>query len=91
MKIFTIGRKDTLILIQDKDSQISRLHAELTVSDKNTYYLVDCGSSNGTYLKRQGAWKAIRQEFVTEGDEVRFGNNHVTSVHEMLRQVGHAR
>lgn len=87
MKILTIGRKGTQILLDGGDSQISRLHAELTVSDKGTYYLVDCGSSNGTFLKRDGAWKPVRQEFVTEGDEIRFGSTLVTTVRELLRKA----
>jgi len=87
MKTLTIGRKGTQILLDSGDSQISRLHAELTVSDKGTYYLVDCGSSNGTFVKRDGTWKPVRQEFVTEGDEIRFGSSYVLTVRELLRKA----
>jgi pSer/pThr/pTyr-binding forkhead associated (FHA) protein len=86
MKILTIGRKGAQILLEDTNSQISRLHAELTVSDKNTYYLVDCGSSNGTFVKRDGTWKPLRQEFVTENDEVRFGSSYVIAVRDLLKK-----
>jgi pSer/pThr/pTyr-binding forkhead associated (FHA) protein len=87
VKILTIGRKGAQILLDDGDSQISRLHAELTVSDKGTYYLVDCGSSNGTFVKRDGTWKTVRQEFVTDSDQIRFGSAHVTTVRELLRKA----
>ncbi len=86
MKTLTIGRKGAQILLDDSNGQISRLHAELTVSDKNTYYLVDCGSSNGTFVKRDGAWKPLRQGFVTENDEVRFGSSYVIAVRDLLRK-----
>ncbi len=87
MKILTIGRSNADIILKDQDSQISRLHAELTASDKKTFYLVDCGSSNGTFVKRDGAWKEIRQDFVTESDEVRFGKKYSTTVRDLLRQT----
>ena len=72
MKILTIGRKGTDIVLEDAEKQISRLHAELTVTDGGRYYLVDCGSSNGTSVKHQGTWKPIKQEYVNADDEVRF-------------------
>ena len=73
MTILTIGRKGTDIVLEDAEKQISRLHAELTITDDGRYYLVDCGSSNGTAVKRQGAWKAIKQTYVTTDEEIRFG------------------
>jgi pSer/pThr/pTyr-binding forkhead associated (FHA) protein len=91
MKVFTIGRKDCQILLQDKEAQVSRRHAELTVTDKNTYYLVDCGSNNGTFVKRQGAWKQIRQDYVTENEEIRFGGHLVITVQELLHRASAAR
>ena len=53
MKILTIGRKGTDVVLEDANNQISRLHAELTITDTGNYYLVDCGSSNGTSIKRE--------------------------------------
>lgn len=86
MKILTIGRKDTDIVLEDSQKQISRLHAELTITDTGRYYLVDCGSSNGTAVKQQGAWKPIKQEYVTEDDEVRFGGYYSIKVRELLQK-----
>jgi len=86
MRILTIGRKGTDIVLEDAEKQISRLHAELTITDGGRYYLVDCGSSNGTSVKRQGAWKAIKQDYVTEDEEVRFGGFYSLTVRELLKK-----
>jgi pSer/pThr/pTyr-binding forkhead associated (FHA) protein len=87
MKILTIGRKGTDIVLEDTEKQISRLHAELTITDGGRYYLVDCGSSNGTSLKRQGSWKPVKQEYVTENDEIRFGSNYTLTVRTLLKMA----
>ncbi|MEI9893413.1 MAG: FHA domain-containing protein [Chthoniobacter sp.] len=73
-------------MLEDSQKQISRLHAELTITDTGRYYLVDCGSSNGTAVKQQGAWKPIKQEYVTEDDEVRFGGYYSIKVRELLQK-----
>jgi pSer/pThr/pTyr-binding forkhead associated (FHA) protein len=87
MKVLTIGRKGTDIVLEDAEKQISRLHAELTVTDGGRYYLVDCGSSNGTAVKQQGNWKLIKQEYVTTEDEVRFGGFYSIRVSELLKKI----
>ena len=90
MKILTIGRKGTDIVLEDSNKQISRLHAELTVTDSDKYYLVDCGSSNGTSVKRGGNWQPVKQEYVGKDDEVRFGGFYTITVNELLRKAGQA-
>jgi predicted component of type VI protein secretion system len=86
MKILTIGRKGTDLVLEDTEKQISRLHAELTITDGGRYYLVDCGSSNGTAVKRQGAWKPLKQDFVSEEEEIRFGGFYSLTLRELLRK-----
>jgi pSer/pThr/pTyr-binding forkhead associated (FHA) protein len=86
MRILTIGRKGTDIVLEDAEKQISRLHAELTVTDGGRYYLVDCGSSNGTSVKRQGAWKPLKQDYVTEDEEIRFGGYYSLPLRELLKK-----
>ena len=86
MKTLTIGRKDTDIVLDDPQKQISRHHAELTVTDSGKYYLVDCGSSNGTSIKRDGSWQPIKQEYVSENDELRFGGHYSITIRELLRK-----
>lgn len=86
MRILTIGRKDTDIVLQDPNKDVSRLHAELTISDDGRYYLADCGSSNGTFVRRHGAgrWDEVKQEFVTEQDLLRFGTCEI-ALGDLLR------
>ena len=84
VKILTIGRKDADIVIDDANHQISRLHAEITITDSGNYFLVDCGSSNGTSVKRQNTWKPVKQEFVFSEEEVRFGGYYAITVGELL-------
>jgi pSer/pThr/pTyr-binding forkhead associated (FHA) protein len=87
VKILTIGRKGTDVVLEDTNQQISRLHAELTITDTGNYYLVDCGSSNGTSIKRENTWKLIKQEFVNKDDQVRFGDHYSITIRELLRKV----
>jgi hypothetical protein len=87
VRILTIGRKGTDVLLEDADDQVSRLHAELTITDNGNFYLVDCGSSNGTSIKRENTWKLIKQEFVSKDDQVRFGGHYSITVRELLRKV----
>jgi pSer/pThr/pTyr-binding forkhead associated (FHA) protein len=84
MKILTIGRDGTDIVLRDKSKEVSRLHAELTITDDGSYYLVDCGSSNGTSVRVENGWKRIKQEFVKADDQIRFGGNYTTSIRELL-------
>ncbi len=87
MKIFTIGRKGADIVLDDDEQGVSRLHAELTVTAAKEYFLVDCGSSNGTFVKRQGAWQPVKQEFVFPDDGLRFGAVCITTLRELLQKV----
>jgi pSer/pThr/pTyr-binding forkhead associated (FHA) protein len=87
MKIVTIGRKGTDINLQTRDDEISRLHAELTTTDDGRYYLVDCGSSNGTEVRRENGWSSIKQEYVQLDDQVRFGGGYTATVRDLLKEA----
>jgi pSer/pThr/pTyr-binding forkhead associated (FHA) protein len=87
MKIVTIGRKGADIVIDD--DSISRCHAELTLASNGKYYLVDCGSSNGTEVNTGTGWKRIKQEFVREEDEVRFAGRLRMTVRELIARSRH--
>ena len=74
IRIHTIGRSGTDVVLTDANQSVSKRHAELTISpDGRAYYLVDCGSSNGTFILRQGSWQRIKQETVGADDHLRFG------------------
>jgi pSer/pThr/pTyr-binding forkhead associated (FHA) protein len=72
MRVLTIGRKGTDIVLPDNHNEISRLHAELTITDQGGCYLVDCGSSNGTSVQRQNGWQHLKQDYVTKDESIRF-------------------
>lgn len=82
MKILTIGRKGSDVVIND--DSVSRQQAEITVTHDGKYYLVDCGSSNGTEIRSGNTWKQVKQEFVGAEDEVRFAGRFKMTVHELL-------
>ena len=65
---------------------VSRRHAELVVTEDGRYHLTDCASAHGTQVLRDGQWKAVRQAFVVEDDELRFGE-HRTGLQELLAQA----
>jgi pSer/pThr/pTyr-binding forkhead associated (FHA) protein len=87
MKILTIGRDGADIVLKDKNKEVSRLHAELTITDNGSYYLVDCGSSNGTSIQLQNGWKPIKQEYVRADDRIRFGGSYTTTIRELLGET----
>jgi pSer/pThr/pTyr-binding forkhead associated (FHA) protein len=79
---FTIGR-DRNADVPIADPSVSRLHAEATLLDGDRVYLTDCNSSNGTFVIREGAARAVRQETLRAGDDVQFGSV-VLSVADLL-------
>lgn len=84
MRILTIGRASNDpnsspdIVLPDNNRDISRLQAELTISDSGEIYLVDCGGSNPTLLKRGTMWERVKQDFVRRGDILKFGSLQLT-------------
>lgn len=73
---FTIGR-DAACDIRIADDSVSRIHAELTLTEEGEILLRDCGSSNGTRLLRQGKASPLRQETVAPADQIQFGEASV--------------
>ena len=61
---------------------VSRLHAELSVAPPSPmdggmrprYVIEDCGSSNGTFVLRDGRWRQVRKEVVFAQDRLRLGD-----------------
>lgn len=70
---YRIGRRKDMDIVID-DPAVSRLHAELVETDDKRYFLTDCASTGGTFVKRDGEWEKVRQQFVTATEPVRFGN-----------------
>ena len=69
---YMVGRsRDADIVLVDPT--VSRLHAELVSGSRGTWFLVDRGSTGGTYRRDAGCWIPVRQEFVRPGDRLKLG------------------
>lgn len=74
----SIGRSQKNDVVVD-DEFVSGLHAQLLVCADGTYQLRDAGSSNGTFINRQGQLKPVTgTEQVLLEDEVTLGNTRMT-------------
>ncbi len=76
---WTIGRTDESI-VQINDTKASRKHCQIT-KDGNTFFVMDLGSSNGTYLNRR-RMKANKIAPLNGGDVIRIGSTQL--VFEMI-------
>ena len=75
-----IGRFDPSVGPVDVDlgnipegSYVSRKHAKI-ILDGEAYKLVDLGSSNGTYVMRNGDFERVEEAELTDGEEFALGN-----------------
>ncbi|MCY3564606.1 MAG: trypsin-like peptidase domain-containing protein [Gammaproteobacteria bacterium] len=64
--------------------ELSRLHAELTVSrnahdGRLDYRLRDCGSSNGSHVFRDGSWQPVREQVVLASEPLKLGGLTTTA------------
>ena len=78
VSVYRIGR-DSGVDIQINDDSVSRVHAELIVTASGSYYLTDCASRGGSYVARNGAWRRIRQEFISPIEAILLGNYQTTA------------
>jgi adenylate cyclase len=78
IRAFSIGRKPDNDIVLNHES-ISRLHAELVLTDDGRAYLTDCGSSCGTGVMRQGKWENIQQAFIDTSELLRFGKYEIAA------------
>ena len=79
MKTYSIGRS-TEADIAIPDDTISRLHAELVITDDDQFYLTDCNSSNGSFVVRNDELVEVRQCFVNPDDEIVLGEYRTTAL-----------
>lgn len=69
---FTIGR-DRQCDVPVADESVSRLHAEIWLTEDGALMIADHQSSNGTKLIRNGERSALLESVVLPDDRVRFG------------------
>ncbi|MBF0357605.1 MAG: adenylate/guanylate cyclase domain-containing protein [Magnetococcales bacterium] len=71
--VLTIGRSDQSDIVINS-SNISRNHARLLFKKKN-WFIEDCGSSNGTYIKRNGIFEKITgKQKISKSTIIRLSN-----------------
>ena len=72
MRSYSVGR-DAAADIPIADTSVSRLHAVIGDAGSGRLSVTDRGSSNGTFVVRNGVARGIQSEQVCEADTVRFG------------------
>ncbi len=82
---YLVGRSARADIVLE-DPTVSRLHAELVKGGDGTWYLTDRGSTGGTYLRDEGNWVPVTQEFVRPGDRLMLGSFEC-GVDELLRRI----
>jgi len=84
-RTYRVGRGNDCEIRLD-DASISRLHAELSVTDDGRYYITDCNSSRGSFRFEGGDWVRMRQGFVKREDRLKLGNAELT-VAQLIRAL----
>lgn len=81
-----IGRAAECDMVLDHPS-VSRLHASVEATPEGYLAVADTGSSNGTFLHRNGRWIRIRKVILGNEDRVRLGE-HEVPVRELVGLFG---
>lgn len=70
-KIWTIGRDACQVGLPIPDKQLSRCHAAIKYVEHQGFYLIDLGSSNGSFVNGEQIQQACR---LKDGDRLRLGS-----------------
>ena len=76
MKAKTIGRSAECGIVLDHES-VSRVHAQVQVTDEGYLAVQDVNSRNGTFLNRNNRWIQVRKVILGTQDRIRFGEKEV--------------
>ena len=78
---FRVGKQEGIVDWRIQNSAVSRKHADI-MKEQGKYYLVDLGSTNGTYINGRRVQSGVKEE-LTSGVSVTFANeNYIFSVTE---------
>lgn len=61
-----------------RDGSVSRRHAEVVRLPDGRLHVTDRATVNGTFILRDGEWRAVRQTFAGPADRIRFGDHELT-------------
>lgn len=88
LEVLVVGRANSRshpdIEVPAAEDTVGRRHAEITVVQGGDCYIVDLGSSNGTFVGEGGKWRRVQQASVALGAPIRLGS-YETSVSSLLR------
>jgi pSer/pThr/pTyr-binding forkhead associated (FHA) protein len=76
VKTKTIGRDAGCGIVLDHES-VSRVHAQVQVTDEGYLEVQDINSRNGTFLNRNDRWIQVRKVVLGTQDRIRFGEKEV--------------
>lgn len=68
-----VGPIDVDLATLPEGAYVSRKHAKLTF-EEGVWKLTDLGSSNGSYILRNGDFERVEEGEVQDGDEIALGN-----------------
>lgn len=75
-RTLTIGRSAHADIVI-ADGGVDARHGELVLTSAGEMYLTDCASDGGIAISRDGTeWEPLRQGFVEDADDIRFGRFH---------------
>jgi pSer/pThr/pTyr-binding forkhead associated (FHA) protein len=76
MKMKTLGRSADCDILLDHES-VSRLQAQIRITDEGYLAVQDMNSGNGTFLRRNGQWIRIKKVILGTQDRIRFGEKEL--------------
>ena len=76
MKTKSIGRDAECAIVLNHES-VSRIHAQIQVTEEGYLAVQDMNSRNGSFLNRNSRWIRIRKVILGTEDRIRFGDKEV--------------
>jgi len=90
MRTFTVGRstKYADVGVGDAHTAVSRVHAQISLIDHDTFLVVDQDSANGTEVFEAAGWRQARRANVGADQPLRLGREYETTVRQLLAMAG---
>jgi pSer/pThr/pTyr-binding forkhead associated (FHA) protein len=76
MKMKTLGRDAECNIVLDHES-VSRMHAQIRITDEGYLAIQDVNSGNGTFLNRNNRWIRVKKAILGTEDRIRFGEQEL--------------
>jgi len=76
MKTKTLGRDADCDIFLDHPS-VSRIHAQIRLTDEGYLAVQDANSANGTFLNRNSQWIRVKKVVLGTEDRIRFGEEEI--------------